>query len=45
MMLAGGCAAPEEPKIFRADRPFLFLIRDRKTRLVHFIGRVVNPAE
>ncbi len=33
----------EEPKVFRADHPFLFLIRDRKTRLIHFIGRVVNP--
>jgi len=39
------CASePEQPKVFRADHPFLFLIRDRKTRLVHFIGRVVNPA-
>lgn len=44
MMLAGGCAPPEEPKIFRADRPFLFLIRDRTTRLIHFVGRVVDPA-
>lgn len=33
-----------KPKVFRADHPFLFLIRDRKTRLVHFIGRVVSPA-
>jgi serpin B len=34
---------PEQPKVFRADRPFLFLIRDRTTRLIHFVGRVVNP--
>lgn len=43
--MAGGLGIPEpeQPKVFRADHPFLFLIRDRKTRLVHFIGRVVNP--
>jgi len=28
---------------FRADRPFLFLIRDRETGAVVFIGRVVDP--
>jgi serine protease inhibitor len=29
---------------FRADRPFVFLIRDRKSDTVLFMGRVVNPA-
>ncbi len=28
---------------FRADRPFLFLIRDRNTNLVNFLGRVTDP--
>jgi serpin B len=37
-------AAGEEPKPFIADHPFLFLIRDRETGCILFIGRVTNPA-
>jgi serine protease inhibitor len=29
--------------VFRADRPFVFLIRDRQSGGVLFLGRVVNP--
>jgi serpin B len=36
-------APPPAPKYFRADRPFLFLIRDHKTGSVLFLGRVENP--
>ncbi len=37
-------AMPMEPKIiFRADRPFLFLIRHRPTGAVLFLGRLANP--
>jgi serpin B len=36
-------AAAIEPPRFRADRPFLWLIRDKQTGLVLFIGRVVDP--
>ena len=31
------------PAIFRADRPFLFFIRDAATGLVLFAGRVTDP--
>jgi serpin B len=42
MMLKGIQTLPE-PKVFRADRPFLFFIRDRKTDAVLFSGRVLDP--
>ena len=35
---------PVEPERFIADRPFLFLLTDRVTGAVLFLGRVVNPA-
>jgi len=32
------------PPIFRADRPFIFIIKDNKTQSILFIGRLVNPS-
>lgn len=32
-----------EPKVFRADHPFLFFIRDRRTNTVLFSGRLLDP--
>jgi len=34
---------PEQPVVFRADHPFIFLIRDTASGAVLFIGRLVNP--
>jgi serpin B len=33
----------EQAIVFRADHPFLFLIRDTRTAVVLFIGRLMNP--
>ena len=38
------CARPISlPFLFRADHPFLFFIRNNRTRSVLFLGKLVNP--
>jgi serpin B len=37
-------AAPAEPAVFRADHPFVFLVRDHRSGSVLFLGRLTNPA-
>jgi serpin B len=41
----GAAARPEMPPEFHADRPFLFFLRDLKTNLVLFMGRVADPSQ
>ena len=36
---------PEEPVEFRADHPFVFLLRDHQTGSILFMGRLANPKE
>ncbi len=35
---------PPQPKIFRADHPFIFLIQEKTTGNILFFGRVVDPS-
>jgi serine protease inhibitor len=46
LALCGSALHPPEPPpvpIFRADHPFIFAIRDRKSGTILFLGRMVNP--
>jgi serpin B len=41
--VAVACSAPGTSPIFRADHPFLFLIRHRATGSILFLGRLARP--
>jgi serpin B len=42
-MLFCGIRVLPPPKVFKADHPFLFFIRDRRTNAVLFSGRLLDP--
>jgi serpin B len=43
VMVRTSAANPREPVVFRADRPFVFVIRDGVSSSVLFLGRVTRP--
>ena len=44
VVMAAGGARPKCPT-FRADHPFLFLIRERRSESILFMGRLANPTQ
>ena len=42
-VVVGITSARVQPPMFRADHPFVFLIRDNQTGSILFMGRVVDP--
>ncbi len=42
-MFAAAAMPPTEPRVFHADHPFLFTIRDQASGAILFLGRVNNP--
>jgi serpin B len=45
MTLRSAQIQPQVPPTFRADHPFLFVIRDNQTGSILFMGRVMNPQQ
>lgn len=43
MMDDGAALEPPPVSVFRADRPFLYAIRDRRSGVLLFLGRMVDP--
>lgn len=44
-VIGGVTSAPAEPTPFVVDRPFLYFIRDTKSKAVLFSGQVVDPSQ
>lgn len=43
VIISRAVSVAEPPAVFRADHPFLFLIRDRRSGSVLFLGRMLDP--
>lgn len=42
-VMVGVTSMPPPPEIFRADHPFIFLIREKPTGVILFMGRLTEP--
>ena len=45
VMMGAGAAAPSQAKTFYADHPFIFIIQDKTTGTILFMGRVSDPTK